>query len=160
MLIRGWVYVIVNKAMPGLVKVGFSTKDPVLRARELDNTGAPHEYEVLYDALVEQPRDVEASVHTLLHVHREGREWFRCRADDAVRAIQQSAKLIFSERRSPTVPDAQESDSLHLAAEVCGYAECKHPVARTYKGRALCAEHYEVERRSRFHMARSMARKG
>ena len=28
MVIRGWVYVIVNRAMPNLVKIGYSTKDP------------------------------------------------------------------------------------------------------------------------------------
>jgi len=36
---KGWVYVITNKAMPSLVKVGFLTKDPGLRAKELGNTG-------------------------------------------------------------------------------------------------------------------------
>jgi hypothetical protein len=35
MAIRGWVYVIFNEAMPDLVKVGYSTKDPNLRAEEL-----------------------------------------------------------------------------------------------------------------------------
>lgn len=59
MVLRGWVYVITNKAMVDLVKVGFSTKDPVLRAREFDATGVPHRYEVVFDALVSNPRDVE-----------------------------------------------------------------------------------------------------
>jgi hypothetical protein len=36
---KGWVYIISNKAMPDLVKVGFSTKDPQLRAQEFDNAG-------------------------------------------------------------------------------------------------------------------------
>lgn len=49
--------------MPGLVKVGFSTKDPELRASELNNTGAPHPYVVDYDALVENSRDIEQRVH-------------------------------------------------------------------------------------------------
>ena len=26
--LKGWIYVISNKALPGLVKVGYSTKDP------------------------------------------------------------------------------------------------------------------------------------
>ncbi|HPA47526.1 MAG TPA: GIY-YIG nuclease family protein [bacterium] len=41
---KGWVYIIANKAMPGLVKVGYSMKDPELRAAELNNTGSPHPY--------------------------------------------------------------------------------------------------------------------
>jgi len=32
---KGWVYVITNKAMPGLVKIGFSMKDTEIRASEL-----------------------------------------------------------------------------------------------------------------------------
>jgi len=37
---KGWVYVISNKAMSGLVKVGYSTKDPELRAAELSHTAS------------------------------------------------------------------------------------------------------------------------
>ncbi|WP_295427803.1 GIY-YIG nuclease family protein [uncultured Thiodictyon sp.] len=32
---KGFVYVMSNKAMPGLVKIGYSTKHPELRAEEL-----------------------------------------------------------------------------------------------------------------------------
>jgi hypothetical protein len=39
---RGWIYVISNNSMPGLVKVGYSMKDPEERAKELDHTGTPH----------------------------------------------------------------------------------------------------------------------
>ena len=66
MPLRAWVYVITNKTMPGLHKIGFSTKDPVLRAEELSHTGSPHPYTVVYDALVENARDIEQAVHRLL----------------------------------------------------------------------------------------------
>lgn len=46
---RGWVYIITNKSMPGLVKIGYTMKDPELRAAELYNTGSPHPYKVDYD---------------------------------------------------------------------------------------------------------------
>lgn len=85
---KGWVYVISNQAMPGVVKVGYSTKDPELRASELNNTGAPHPYVVEYEALVEEPRDIEQRVHRRLSDHREGREWFRCSPEFAVSVIQ------------------------------------------------------------------------
>ncbi len=86
---KGWVYVISNQAMPGVVKVGYSTKDPELRASELNNTGAPHPYVVEYEALVEQPRDIEQRVHRRLSDHREGREWFHCSPEFAVSVIQE-----------------------------------------------------------------------
>ena len=87
MLIRGWVYVMFNEAMPGLVKVGFTLKDPNLRAAELDSTGTPRTPSVVYEALIESPRDVEQSVHARLKSKNEGKEWFRCSPGEAISAI-------------------------------------------------------------------------
>lgn len=75
--------------MPDLVKVGFSTKDPDLRASELNHTGSPHPYVVDYEVWVEQPRDIEQQVHRQLSEYREGKEWFRCTSEFAISAIQQ-----------------------------------------------------------------------
>lgn len=85
--VKGWVYVISNKAMPGLVKVGYSMKDPELRARELNHTGAPHPYAVDYEVLVDEPYCIEQGTHRDLSAKREGREWFRCTAEEAIAAI-------------------------------------------------------------------------
>jgi hypothetical protein len=63
---RGWVYVITNKAMPDLLKVGFTLKDPNLRARELGSTGLPHPYVVDFEVLVMHPRKIEEKVHAEL----------------------------------------------------------------------------------------------
>lgn len=87
MYVRGWVYVITNKAMPSLVKVGYTLKDPVLRGNELDNTGAPHPYDVQYEVFVYQPLVIEQRAHKELKDFREGKEWFRCSVGHAVKAI-------------------------------------------------------------------------
>lgn len=73
--------------MPGLVKVGYSTKDPSLRAEELNHTGSPHPYVVEYEILTWDPRDIEQSVHSRLKEKREGKEWFRCTIEEAIVAI-------------------------------------------------------------------------
>lgn len=88
---KGWVYVITNKAMPGLVKVGYSTKDPELRAGELNHTGSPHPYLVEYELLIEEPYQIEQKTHRLLSSKREAKEWFRCSPEEAVVAIKQIA---------------------------------------------------------------------
>jgi len=85
--VRGWVYVITNKAMPNLIKVGYSLKDPNLRANDLDNTGSPHPYVVQYEALVYEPLEIEQRVHTTLSDFKEGKEWFNCSLGEAVTAI-------------------------------------------------------------------------
>ena len=90
---KGWVYIITTKSMPNLVKVGFSTKDPELRAAELNNTGNPYPYEVAYDVLVNEPRNIEQVTHNILKnkgVH-ESKEWFNCSIEIAVEAIRKAS---------------------------------------------------------------------
>lgn len=87
MKLRGWVYIITNEAMPGLVKIGYSMKDPLLRALELANTGAPRPYIVAYDVLTFDPRGIEQAAHQRLKDLRSGKEWFRCSIEDAIRII-------------------------------------------------------------------------
>lgn len=96
--VRGWVYVISNKSIPGLVKVGYSTKDPTSRAEELNHTGIPHKYVVDYDVLVDDPFRIEKKAHKLLGSVHESKEWFRCSAENAVVAIKQCIDTpIYSE---------------------------------------------------------------
>lgn len=85
----GWVYVITNKAMPNIVKVGFSMKDPELRAKELYHTGTPHTYTVNYHVLVVNPFEVEQLVHGILSDSIEGKEWFRCSVEEAIAVIKE-----------------------------------------------------------------------
>jgi len=87
----GWVYVFSNKAMPGLVKVGETSKEPEVRAKELDHTGSPHPPVVEYQMWTEEPYQIEQQTHRLLSAKREGKEWFRCSAEEAVAAIKQVA---------------------------------------------------------------------
>ena len=90
---KGWFCIITTKSIPNCVQVGFSTKDPESRVAELNNTGNPYPYEVAYDVLVNEPRDVEQIAHGLLKnkgVH-ENKEWFNCPIDTAVDAIKNAS---------------------------------------------------------------------
>jgi hypothetical protein len=84
---KGWVYIITNKAMPDLIKVGFSTKDPELRAREFGGTHSPHPYIVEYEVLVNNPYKYEQLAHKELESYRENKEWFRCGLEQGISAI-------------------------------------------------------------------------
>ena len=83
-----------NPSLVGLVKIGFSTKDPAIRARELSNTAVPRQYSVAYEALVESPRDLEQRVHSRLKSHRDSKEFFRITPEVALEAIQAVASDI------------------------------------------------------------------
>ncbi len=103
---RGWVYVLSNKAMPGLLKIGFSTKDPMDRAVELEGTGVPFSFVLEYDVLVQDPRSVEVNTHRSLSQRHEAKEFFRTSVDDAISAIKavmaEQGKQAFSEQRHKT----------------------------------------------------------
>lgn len=88
--VRGWVYIITTKSMPGLLKVGFTLKDPDLRAQELGRTGLPHPYVVEFEVLVAHPKAIEQKVHATLKNVREGKEWFRCSIEHAVSKIREA----------------------------------------------------------------------
>ena len=94
---RGWVYIIVNKAMKGLIKIGYSNKDPLFRAKELESTGTAHKYQVVYDALVREPYKVERNVHSQLEEFNEDKEWFNCSIRTAIESIRKNSPKIFLE---------------------------------------------------------------
>lgn len=85
--VTGWVYIITNKSMPDVLKVGFTEREPDDRAKELNGTGLPTPYSVVYAIEVSKPRVVEREAHKLLKKHHVGKEWFRCSVVDAQQAI-------------------------------------------------------------------------
>lgn len=89
---KGWVYVMSNPAIPNVIKIGFTTKDPNERAKEL-GTGAPQAYEVEYEVLVRDPKKIEKSAHKKLASKNAGKEWFSCDVDTALSTIKDACKL-------------------------------------------------------------------
>ena len=96
----GWVYVITNQAMPGLVKVGFTERHPDDRASDFNQrhhrTAIPFPFVVAYAAKVEDPRELEREIHQVLDHCRitkrtknkkDEKEWFRCGSGHAVATI-------------------------------------------------------------------------
>jgi hypothetical protein len=121
MTIRGWVYIITNQGMPGLVKVGFSTKDPALRAEELNHTGSPYPYLVDYDMLVVDPATIEQKVHIHLKDSHAGKEWFKCSTQHAIAAIRSVAggEKIHESVKPPAVTYYSNSaSSMHSGVKV------------------------------------------
>ena len=90
---EGWVYVFSNKHMPGLVKIGQTSNDPIRRARELESTGVPGRFEVEYQGLFEGYARIERSVHSALAEYREysNREFFRIDVARAILAIREAS---------------------------------------------------------------------
>lgn len=123
---KGWVYIITNKAMPNLVKVGYSTKDPELRAEELHTTGVPHRFVVEYDVLVHEPRDIEQVAHNLLKNYHANKEWFNCSVETAIMEIRRAAagKILLENNRFNRKSSEKKWSLYGEYGEKCAKKEC------------------------------------
>lgn len=86
---RGYVYVLSNKALPGLVKIGFSLKSGAARRSQLSNTSIPHPFDLIFEILMPSAFLAEQEIHRQLSRFREtdDREFFRLDKDSAVMAV-------------------------------------------------------------------------
>jgi hypothetical protein len=143
MSVRGWVYVITNKAMPSLVKVGFSTKDPITRAQSFDQAGLPYSYEVAYDVIVENPYLVEQKIHAALNETKENKEWFKCsvaHAVDTIRRITEGSRIVEQEHK--TIGSSAPSEKYYkgYAAEFANQCSTTHKRGNDYNKSELISE--------------------
>lgn len=74
----GGVYVMWNLAMPGLLKIGMSARDPKKhRVKELSQvTGVPEAFVVEYQALVDNERAGEQILHSAFSDYRHSKDFF------------------------------------------------------------------------------------
>lgn len=83
---KGYVYVLSNPSMPGLVKIGRTERDPNQRAVELWQTGVPTPFVVEGAFLVPDCAEAERRIHESCKAFRVhgSREFFRCEVKDAL----------------------------------------------------------------------------
>lgn len=92
---KGYVYILINRAIPDYIKIGRTTRMPEVRATELStSTGVPVPYQVYHAVLVENCSQLENEIHEKLHYCREnlGREFFRLSPEDAKLIIEELSK--------------------------------------------------------------------
>lgn len=99
---RGWVYIATMTNTIGVVKIGYSERDPDLRVQEwARDTGAVGEAKVEYAVWVNEPREYETRVHKLLVDRRQkGSEWFKCEIQTAIEAILKSGTPLIQNFRT------------------------------------------------------------
>lgn len=85
----GYVYVLSNPAMPGILKIGKSVRGGRHRAAELFSTGVPSHFNLEFEIFVNDPFCIERAAHDALTDRRVsvGREFFRCDPSEAIAAI-------------------------------------------------------------------------
>jgi hypothetical protein len=75
--------------MPGLLKIGKTTRSVEARAIEIDTTGVPEPFIVVHEVISPNCHELETIVHQELDSFRvrQGREFFRIPSSDAIDTI-------------------------------------------------------------------------
>jgi hypothetical protein len=95
---QGYIYILVNPAMQGVVKIGKTTRTPEDRAKELSvATGVPFDFHVGYEKLVKDCDLAENLIQEKLKEKRtaKNREFFTLSLKEAIQAV---AKIIDDEQ--------------------------------------------------------------
>jgi len=93
----GFIYVMSNDSMPGLLKIGGTERHPEQRARELSGTGVPTPFVVEFALFVKDWKLCESYVHDCLSEKRESkrREFFRISLNEAVFSVVRESAFDF-----------------------------------------------------------------
>ncbi|WBF05253.1 helicase-like protein [Burkholderia phage CSP3] len=98
MIDYGFIYALSNHSMPGLYKLGMTTRSPRQRAAELSRaSGVPFEFQVEFYVEVRNPARVEALLHERFDACRENqaREFFRVDLLDVLDWLYERAESHF-----------------------------------------------------------------
>lgn len=97
----GFVYLLTNRSMPGLVKIGHTTREIGTRVRELNApTGIPTPFDVILDVFVRDSAKAEHLAHEQLASHRisTNREFFQVPTSTAIQAIYRAVQEVNEEK--------------------------------------------------------------
>lgn len=85
----GFVYVLSNEAMPGIVKIGMTQRDPSIRLREINSATGVLPFKLEAAVTTRNAKWTEKAVHQrLAHLRvNDGREFFRITARDARQTV-------------------------------------------------------------------------
>jgi len=111
---EGIVYVLTNPAMPGIVKIGKTTRGMGTRLNELYSTGVPLPFECAYAARVEDESKVERAFHQAFGPYRINlrREFFDIQPDQAIALLE----LMATEDMTPEIKKEAEQVDVEAKA--------------------------------------------
>jgi len=92
----GFVYVLSNPSMPGIVKIARTERLPDQRAKELQTTGVPQPFQIEFAGWCEDVHEAEQLAHEELEKYRvsDSREFF---AVEAYIAVQRVVSVVASQ---------------------------------------------------------------
>ncbi len=102
--VGGYVYIASNPSMPGLVKIGMTSKQPGKRVAALYNTSVPVPFVLRYYSWVPNRLESERYLHDLFDRDRvsKKREFFALPAEEAIRKTQAKIPYLTKSQNNST----------------------------------------------------------
>ncbi|KVI48431.1 hypothetical protein AWS52_25240 [Enterobacter cloacae subsp. cloacae] len=103
----GWIYILSNPSLQGMLKIGMTTISPEVRARELSrSTSIPTPFVIEASFFSKNPALDERSIHELLNDKRvnDRREFFNCTVDEALNVIHEELGLTSTSEEMDIIP--------------------------------------------------------
>ena len=128
---EGTVYVLTNPAMPGMVKIGKTTKDVSYRLSDLYSTGVPLPFECIYAALVKDVNETEKAFHIAFEPQRVNprREFFNINPEQAITVL----KLMAIQDVTPIVQKKAKNIDLEALPSVEKFKNKRRPNQNFYE---------------------------
>lgn len=111
---QGFIYILINPSMEGLVKVGRTSRDPVDRAKELSAaTGVPTPFTLVYKAYFPDCSMAETFIHTRLAERNyrvsPDREFFFAPVYEIIDVVLEAKALFGNEKSTNRKSDVSEA---------------------------------------------------
>lgn len=110
---EGFVYILSNDSMPGIFKIGYTTRHPKERANELFTTGIPSKFITEYYIYVEDCIKIESIIHNNLRKFNCGKEFFKMNLINCILELRKIVNKIFGDNYY----EAYKSDKLKFDVE-------------------------------------------
>src|SRR5690554_4328923 len=118
----GYVYVLMNPSLEGVVKIGMTTREPDERVTELSSaTGVPTPFLLVYKEYFNDCYQAEKIAHNVLESKRisSNREFFQVPVYDAIKIIQNISKTgIATDYKDEESRSNHHSNITDLAEEI------------------------------------------
>ena len=85
-----WIYILTNKSIPSMVKIGFTQIEPHIRAKQISrSTGVPTGFDVAFAFRCFNAKSLEFEIHKYLHPYRvsNDREFFQIGIEESKKVI-------------------------------------------------------------------------
>lgn len=106
------IYILINEAMPGYVKIGMTNNSVEERMSQLDRTNIPLPFECYYACEVENAHEEEKWLHSIFSDRRvrDGREFFKIDPERVVAAVRRIQKKDVTPKDFVNVTKEEETE--------------------------------------------------